>query len=84
MCLDTVADINKALNIVPGDNFDPVIDLDGLSVYDNESLYIPIFPTLSEESAIPMIAHDAVDHIPVNPPQYDRSHGCGHGAAGRT
>ena len=51
--------------------------------YDNESLYIPIAPTLSEESAIPMIAdEDAVDHIPKNPPQCDRSHGCAHGAAG--
>ena len=41
--------------------------------------------TLSEESAIPMIAdEDAVDHIPKNPPQCDRSHGCAHGAAART
>ena len=29
-----------------------------------------------------MIAdEDAVDHIPKNPPQCDRSHGCAHGAA---
>ena len=90
MCLDTVTDMNKALNIVPGDNSDAAIDLDDknfhnrLSVYDNESLYIPIVPTLSEESAIPMIADGAVDHIPINPPQYNRSHGCAYGAAART
>ena len=77
MCLDTVTDMNKTLNIVTGANSDVVIDLGyeknfhyGLSDYDNESLYIPIVPTLSEESAIPMIAdEDAVDHIPKNPPQ---------------
>ena len=46
---------------------------------------MPIAPTLSEESAIPMLSdEDAVDHIPKNPPQYDRSHGCAHGAAART
>ena len=66
--------MNKALNIVPGDNSNAVIDLDeryfynGLSVYDNESLYIPIVPTLSEEPAIPMITDDTVDHIPINRP----------------
>ena len=39
----------------------------------------------SEESAIPMIAdEDAVDHIPKNPPQQDRSHGCAYGTAART
>ena len=27
---------------------------------------------------------DAVDHIPKNPSQCDRSHGCAHGAAART
>ena len=92
MCLDTVTDMNKTLNIVTGANSDVVFDLGyeknfhyGLSDYDNESLYIPIVPTLSEESAIPMIAdEDAVDHIPKNPPQCDRSHGCAHGAANRT
>ena len=46
------------------------------SDYDNESLYIPIVPTLSEESAIPMIAdEDVVDHILKNSLQCDRSHG---------
>ena len=41
--------------------------------------------TLSEESAIPMIAdEDAVDHIPKNPPQQDRSHVCAYGTAART
>ena len=55
MCLDTVTDMNETLNIVTGDNFDAVIDLgyekdfhNGLSDYDNESLYIPIVLTLSE------------------------------------
>ena len=39
---------------------------------------------MSEESAIPMIAdEDAVDHIPKNLPQCDRSHGCAQGAAAR-
>ena len=53
--------------------------------YDNESLYLPIAPTLSEESAFPMIAdEDAVDHIAKNPPQCHRSHGCAHSAAART
>ena len=46
----------------------------GLSDYDDENLYIPIVPTLSEKSAILMIAdEDVVDHIPKNPPQLDRS-----------
>ena len=45
----------KQCNIVTGDNPDSVIDLgyekyfhNGLSDYDNESLYIPIVLTLSE------------------------------------
>ena len=54
-------------------------------IMDLGSLYIPIVPTLSEESAIPMIADkDAVDHIPKNTPKCDRSHGCAHSAAART
>ena len=90
MCLYIVTDMSETLNIVTGDNSDAVIDLDeknfhnGLRDYDNESLYIPIAPTLSEESAIPVIADDTVDYIPINSPQYDRSHGCAHGAASRT
>ena len=46
---------------VPGDNFDTDIDLgseknflNGLSDYDNKSMYIPIATTLFEESAISM------------------------------
>ena len=59
--------------------------MNGLCDYVNESLYIPIVPTLSEESAIPILSdEDAVNHIPKNPPQCDRSHGCAHGAAART
>ena len=92
MCLDTDTNIIEALNIVTGDTSNADIDLgyeknfhNGLNDYDNESLYIPIVPALSEESAIPMIAdEDVVDHIPKNPPQCDRSHGCVHGAAART
>ena len=92
MCLDTLTYMNKTFNTVTSDNSGAVIDLgyeksfhNGLSDYDNESLYIPIAPTLSEESAIPMFAdEDAVDHIPKNPSQCDRSHGCAHGAAART
>ena len=88
MNLDTVTDMNETLNIVTGDNSDAVIGLgyqkkfhNRLSGYDNESLYIPIAPTLPEESGIPMIAdEDVVDHIPKNPPGCDRSHCCAHGA----
>ena len=84
--------MNETLNTVTGDNSDAVIDLgyeisfhNGLSDYDNKSLYIPITPTLSEESATPMIAdEDSVGHIPKNPPQCDRSYGCNHGAAAYT
>ena len=91
MCLDTVTDMNETLNTVTDDNSDAVIDLgyeknflNGLSDYDNEGRYIHIAPTLSEESVIPMIAdEDAVDNIPKNPPQCDRSHGFAHGAAVR-
>ena len=57
MNLDTVTDMNETLNIVTGDNSDAVIGLgyqkkfhNRLSGYDNESLYIPIAPTLPEES----------------------------------
>ena len=79
--------MNEALDIVTGDNSDAVIDLGyeknfqiGLSDYDNGSLYICIVTTLSEESAILMIAdEDAFDHISKNPPQCDRSHCCAHG-----
>ena len=57
----------------------------GLSDYDNESLYILIAPTLFEQSAIPMIAdEDAVDHIAKNHPQCDRNHGCPQVATART
>ena len=46
---------------------------------------MPIFPTLSEKSAIPMIADEnAVDHIPKNHPQCGRIFGCAHGAVART
>ena len=66
MCLDTVTNMNEILNTVPGD-----IDVgyqkkfhNGFSEYDNESLFITIVGTLSEESAIPTIAdEDVVDHI---------------------
>ena len=92
MSLDTNTDMNETLNTLTSDNSDAVIDLvqeknfhKGLSGYGNESLYIPVAPTLFEDSAIPMIAdEDAVDHTPKNTPQYDRSHGCAHGAAART
>ena len=54
-------------------------------IMDLVSLYISIVPSLSEESAIPMIAdEDAVDHISKNNPKCDRRHGCAHGAAART
>ena len=92
MCLGTVTDMNETLNIVTADNSDAVTDLgyeknfhDGLSDYDNESLYISIFPTLYEEFDITIIANeDAIDHILKNPQQCDRSHGCAHGDAAYT
>ena len=66
----------SAFNIETDDNSDAVIDLgyekkfhNGLSDYDNESLHIPTVPTLSQDSAFPMIAdRDAVDHILKNLP----------------
>ena len=56
ICLDTATDMNEyKLNTVPGDNSDTDTDLgseksfyDKLSDCDNEKLYIPIVPTLSE------------------------------------
>ena len=92
MCLDTVTDMNETLNTVPGDNSDADIDLgyqnnvhNELSDCDNESLHIPIVPTLSKKFAIPMdVDEDAVDHIPKNPPLCGTSHGCCHCAATRT
>ena len=92
MCLDTLTYMNKTFNAVTSDNSGAVIDLgyekcfhNGLSDYDNESLYIPIAPTLSGESANPMIAdEDAVNHIPKSFPQCDRGHGCAHGTVART
>ena len=80
------------LNTVPGDNSDADIDLvyetnlyNGLSDYDNDSLYIPIVPTVTEESAISMIAdEDAVDHIAKNVPPFGRSRVCAYGAAACT
>ena len=83
--------MNETLNTIPRDNFDANTELgyektfyNELSDCDNESLYIPIVTTLSEESDIPMIADDdAFDHIPKNFPPWGRSHVCGHDAATR-
>ena len=76
MYLNTAIDMNETLNTVPEDNFDADTDLgygkkfyNKLNDCDNESLYISIVLTLSEESAIPMIAdEDATDHTPKNTP----------------
>ena len=84
--------MNETLNIVTDDNCNAVIDLvyeknfhNGLSHYGHESLYIPIVPTFSQESAIPMIAdEDSVDHILKNSSRCDRGHGCAQGAATHT
>ena len=84
--------MNETANTVLIDNSDADTDLgyeknfhNGLSDYDNESLYLPIACTISEESAIPMIAaEDAVEHIPKTPPPCGvsyASHICTHGAA---
>ena len=64
--------MNETLDLVTGDNSDAVIDFgywknfhNWLSDYDNKNLYTPIIPTLSEDSAISMIAdEDTFDHIP--------------------
>ena len=87
-----VTDMNETLNIVTDDNCNAVIDLvyeknfhNGLSHFGHESLYIPIVPTFSQESAIPMIAdEDSVDHILKNSSRCDRGHGCAQGAATHT
>ena len=92
MCPDTAICMNEILSTVLGNNSDVDIHLgyeknfyDELSGCDNESLYIPIVPTLSEESAIPMVAdEDGANHITKNPPPCDRSHVCAHDAAART
>ena len=65
---------------VSDDNSDDDIDLgyeknfhNELSHYHNESLYIPIVPNLSEESAISMISdEDAFNHFPQNSPACGR------------
>ena len=87
MCLDTVTDMNKPLNIVrvTGDNSDTVWEK--FSIMD---LVIIIMKANCSHfvwgiSAIPMIAdEDAVDYIPKNLPQCDRGHRCAHGTAART
>ena len=84
--------MNETLDLVTGDNSDAVIDFgywknfhNWLSDYDNKNLYTPIIPTLSEDSAISMIAdEDTFDHIPKKNPHCDRSYGCAHGAAAHT
>ena len=66
--------MNETLNTVSDDNSDADIDLgheknfhNELSDYHNESLYMPIVPNLSEESAISMISdEDGVNHLPQN------------------
>ena len=84
--------MNETLDLVTGDNSDAAIDFgywknfhNWLSDYNNKNLYIPVIPTLSEDSAISMIAdEDAFDHIPKKTPHCDRSHGCAHVAAAHT
>ena len=91
MCVVTVTDMNETY-IVPGDNSNTDTDLgyekkfhNGLSDYDNKSIYVPIVSTLSEESVISMNTdEDAVDYITKNPPPYGRSHVCAQGTAGST
>ena len=90
--IKTLAYLNEILYFVTGDNSDAVIDLgyeknfqNRITAYDNESLYIPIVLTLSEESANPMIAdEDVVDHILKKTPKCDIIHDCAHGVAART
>ena len=90
MCLDTITDTNETPKTVPGDNFDADTDLEydkyfynAVSDEDNKNLHIPILPTLSDESAFPMIADkDAVDYIHKNLQVCGtRSFVCTHGAA---
>ena len=77
MCLDAVTDVNKTSNIYQKQVIILMLLLiqgyeknfhNGLSDYGKGSLYIPIVPTLSEESAIAMITDKVtVDHIPKPP-----------------
>ena len=91
MYVVTVTDMNETY-IVPGDNSNTDIDLgyekkfhNGLSDYDNKSIYVPSVSTLSEESAISMNTdEDAVDYITKNSPPCGRSHVCAQGAAAST
>ena len=92
MCLERAIDINEIISTVPGVNFHIDIDLgheksfyNELGDYDNESLYITVVNTLSEKSAISMIAdEDVFDHFPKNLPPCGGSHVCAHDAAART
>ena len=73
--------MNETFNTVPGDNL-MVILIQGIEkkIYNelsncDESLYIPIVLTLTEESAISMIAvKNAVDYIPKKLPPCGRNH----------
>ena len=57
----------------------------GLVIMIMRACYIPIVPTLSEESAIPMITdEDAVDHITKTHAPCSRGHFCTFDTAGRT
>ena len=90
MCPGT--DMNEIFDTLLGDDSDADIYWGGYEkkIYnetsdcDNENLHIPNVSTLSEESAINMIADKDVDHVPKNFSPCDGSHICAHGAAART
>ena len=90
MWLDTAIDMNERLDTLLSDDSDAGIDVDRykkksydeLSDCYNENLYIPSVPTLSQQSAIRMIADEnVIDYDPKNFLSHDRSHFCTHGAA---
>ena len=74
MCLDTFTDMNET-HTVPGDNSDTDIDLgyernfhNELSDYVNKDMFMLLFSTLFEKSAVSLITDEnAVDYIPKNP-----------------
>lgn len=88
MRLDTDINMNEILNTVLGDNSDADIDLgceenfyNDIIACNSDSLYIPIIPTLSVGSVIPMIADkDTVDHVPKSSTLCGRIHICAHGS----
>ena len=86
MCLDTAIDMNEILNTVMvmilmliDLVYEKIFIMSLVIVKMRACIYLSTVPTLSEESATPMIAaEDPVDHILKNPPPCGRNHVCAH------